>query len=810
MKIYRFLILLLLSSLVSSCGKDESGFSPYTLSNYEAGDSVKTIKESIYSGRNRNKLESKNFYSFDEFGNLTSLLTVVGKDTVSQIHQYDERGRIVSVTQENTSDYVPVFGETGDLIRTTYTLSVGDNLLNCCQDFSYDKYGNVYEETGKANDVVVYQTSSLYEGNKLVRRVRRIDNKVEEYECDTMGLVISKTCTEDGKVTSQSSYSYVLDNRGNWIARDERVNNKLKASVLRDIEYYSVEDLSVGAVGGTKSFTHIGFIDDYVNEVLSRSGDQGNTPNKTLFIILVICTVILTIVGFIYFSWFLFYDFTGHVQKNGMKRLWMYNVEPYAKVGSMMLVALVAFIVSLILILLVGVVIWGLLWLVQILLWITIILGVLCLIGGVLALIGGEHIGCLPLVIGLVIVIFAKEIDSFGERLVTWGFEFMNNLNMFGWSVGIFRDYWDVLLVIFLTPIAIFLAFAFVVIALSMLLNGIEYVITRIYSIRRPCPVCGSTDTPDYIIGGKPHPVLLHPGVYGVFHHESPVTKEYVPTMLLNGRGKITRRCRKCNSYISADVDETFGTEIHIGIVGHRSSGKSYLLYSGLSALMSAYPERLSQIDADESTKIEYKKRRIDARNDIQTDVANKYRATQLMLRSKYRPVPYHLFFYDVAGEKFNSGSDSHKTAMDFYRNVQSVVFMVDPSMLDTTGTPASMKFVEWQKERGSHEKYKIDSSFAVLNDILETVGRNPAKIDMSIVCAKMDMGYFGALGYPANPSEQEIKSFMTNELGLGNFLNSADSFKSVRYYAVSAVDTDKTRLNDMFSALLEQRGVSL
>ena len=344
-----------------------------------------------------------------------------------------------------------------------------------------------------------------------------------------------------------------------------------------------------------------------------------------------------------------------------------------------------------------------------------------------------------------------------------------------------------------------------------MLLIGFEFIVTRIYSIRRPCPICGSTATPDYIVGGKPHPVKLHPGIYGVFTHKSPVTGEKVPTMLLNGRGKIVRKCKKCNSFINADTDNTVGTEIHIGIVGHRSSGKSYLLYSGLSSLMSLYPGRFSQIDADNDTKIENKKKRIDAYDGIQTDVASKYRAIQLILKSKLRPIPYHLFFYDVAGEKFNASSSSHKTAMDFYRNVQSIVFVVDPSMLDTSGTPASVKFVDWNKKNANVEKYRIDGSFAVLKDILETVGRKSNKIDFNFVCTKTDMGYLSELGYPENPSEDEIERFLSAELGLSNLINSARaSFKNIHFYAVSAIESDKSRLKNLFIALLAQRDVSI
>ena len=638
------------------------------------------------------------------------------------------------------------------------------------------------------------------------------------YDCDTLGLVVSKKVYDEAanKITSQSTYKYKLDNNGNWVEKVERENRRLKSTVKREILYYSETELAASNTAeqtsvSTKSYINIAFVDNYINDVLSRSGNQGDSPSRVLFIILIVCTIIVTAISWYMASDFVFHNFTGHIQNNGMKRLWMYNHEPYTKVGTLLLIALAAFVGSIILILLVGGVIWGLLWVVKLILWAIIIIGWICLIGGGLALFGKEPAGCLPLIIGILIVSYQDTIEEVGEDLVTWGFEFMQSVNMFSWGLGIFKNYWDVILVIFFTPMVLFLAFAVFVISLNMLLNGFEFIVTRIYSIRRPCPICGSTATPDYIVGGKPHPVKLHPGVYGVFTHKSPVTGESIPTMLLNGRGKVTRKCKKCNSFINADTDNTIGTEIHIGIVGHRSSGKSYLLYSGLSSLMSSYPERFSQIDADNDTRIENKKKRIDARDGIQTDVANKYRAIQLILKSKLRPVPYHLFFYDVAGEKFNASSSSHKTAMDFYRNVQSIVFIVDPSMLDISGTPASAKFVDWHKRNANAEKYRIDGSFAVLKDILETVGRKSNKIDFNFVCTKTDMGYLPELGYSKTPGENEIERFISTELGLSNLINSARaSFKNVHFYTVSAIESDKSRLKNLFITLLEQRKVML
>ena len=817
MKRYKLFILTLLSVIITSCSQDKARFTPYTPNCYEVKGAAKSIIEREYS--NKSKLLYTKQFDFDKSGRLVSFKHIVDKDTVTRYMHYKDNGRIENIQWNEITKYTPEFNEFGDLIKETYITGENNGFESgFIQEWEYDVNGNIVNEKTCYIESDCSSIEYLYENNKL-KQVKEYNLGEEiHYDCDTSGLIVSKKVHDEvaNKITSQSTYKYKLDNNGNWVEKVERENKRLKSTVKREILYYSEAELAATntteqAIVSTKSYINIAFVDNYINDVVSRSGNQGDSPSRVLFIILIVCTIIVTAIGWYMASDFVFHNFTGHIQNNGMKRLWMYNHEPYTKVGSLLLIALAAFVASIIIILLVGGVIWGLLWVVKLILWAIIIIGWICLIGGGLALFGKEPVGCLPLIIGILIVSFQDTIEETGENLVAWGFEFMQSVNMFSWGLGIFKNYWDVILVVFFTPMVLFLGFAVFVITLNMLLNGFEFIVTRIYSIRRPCPICGSTATLDYIVGGKPHPVKLHPGVYGVFTHKSPVTGESIPTMLLNGRGKVTRKCKKCNSFINADTDNTIGTEIHIGIVGHRSSGKSYLLYSGLSSLMSSYPERFSQIDADNDTRIENKKKRIDARDGIQTDVANKYRAIQLILKSKLRPVPYHLFFYDVAGEKFNASSSSHKTAMDFYRNVQSIVFIVDPSMLDISGTPASAKFVDWHKRNANAEKYRIDGSFAVLKDILETVGRKSNKIDFNFVCTKTDMGYLPELGYSKTPGENEIERFISTELGLSNLINSARaSFKNVHFYTVSAIESDKSRLKNLFITLLEQRKVTL
>lgn len=820
MKPVKLILLLMLAVVAVSCQEEKVRHTPYSTTAYNSAEGkVKCITEKYLDGRYR--LVQTRYKHYDPKGRITLEQVVPkGGDTVAYALKYDVGERLMTIDMSDTAVvFTPEFNEFGDLVKETYTHSGVGSWYN---EYAYNDAGRVVSEVKHGSDSSVTRYEYVYGPNgKLAKIIGTSDAANGTIECDTVtGLPIVEEVTAasvKGGAKQRCTYTYKYDDElGNWTERVKKKGCSTQQVVRREIAYYTAEELAADSLAlvapkiEAKTFVGIPFVDNFINDVRSRGSGAGS-PSGVLFIILATCTVLGTATVLYVMREPVFANFTGHAQANGMKRLWMYNYEPYLKVGSMILLAIAAFAASILVILLVGGVIWALLWVVRFLLWALVVVGWICLVGGILALLGKEGIGCLPTIIGGVIVGWSDEISDTGKMLVEWGFDFMQSVNMLGWGISIFARYWDVLLVAFATPVVLFLAFALVVIVLNLLLNGVEYVITRIYSIRRPCPVCGSTATPDYMVGGSAHPVKLQPGVYGVFTQRSPKTGELLPTMLLNGRAKLTRRCRQCHQYIDAGTAHSFGTEVHIGFVGHRSSGKSYLLYSGLSQLMQSHPGRFTQIDASGDTRIDSIKRRIDARGDIQTNVANRYRATQLIMESRQRPLPYHLFFYDVAGEKFNAGSSSHKTAMEFYRNVQSIVFIIDPSMLDTMGTPSSPRFEAWAKRQPAGERYKVESSFSVLKDILETAGSKPGKIMFNFVCAKSDMGYLQATGHGSDTSEAGIERFLTAELGLANLVNSARAaFKEVHFYAVSAISSDRTGLNRLFADLLAQLKVSL
>lgn len=679
-------------------------------------------------------------------------------------------------------------------------------------------YTNYWESDSESTEYAYHPNGKLA---STVSRGLQFANE-EEYDSITGRLIAEREYEGDPlKLKATYYYSYTDDENGNWTkALKKNKRGKIVARIERIYTLGSIVNPNNAEVQTAALASPVAtgnFIKDYISDAeyrLIENNASNNTPTGILFIVLLGITVLF---AWGYYRWAhkkhdLFNNFGGQVDSNGMKRLWMFNKEPYLKVGISIILLLLAFVSAILLLLAVGGVTYGVLFAIKWILIAIVWIGWICLVlGGLAVFFGKEPAGCLPMIIGGVIVFFEKPIRNFGDSIVEWGFSFMNDLNLFSWGLGLFTKFWDVILATFLTPMVIFSAFAILIMMIVFLLMGLEFSVMKVYSVRRPCPSCGSTHTPEYWVDEHhKHPVPLHPGVYGVFTQKNPETGEKVPTMLFNGKGKLLRKCTSCGSFMKADADKTFGTEKHIGIVGHRSSGKSFLLYTALGALKNYFGDRVSQIDAEYDTNIEDNIRRIEKGLSIQTDLKDSYKAVQVMINRKMNPVPYHLFFYDVAGEKFNQASTASKTAMDFYRNVQTIVFVIDPAMVDYSFNPPSENIEKWLSKHSSPEHFSADGTFSTLKNILESVGRKTKSIDFMFICVKADTGYLEACSYPTTGDDLGIEQFMREELGLSNLVDAAKgSFRNVKFDIASVNPSFRERLTSLFIGILKNLGVS-
>jgi hypothetical protein len=827
-----YLILLAISaSFVISCDQRSKGkyTLPYTFTNtcYSVPDNVNKVEEYEYD--KRGKLLRSSVFDFNEQGNLTAINFDQKEMGYSVSYNYTYVGeRLVKIESPSKKTEL-VYNDKNQLQTVKFSIdNEGEITPEYDESYEYFDDGKLkmhsisfYESDGESTEY------AYHPNGKLASSVKRGLQFAEEDEYDSITGRVNIHREYEGdplKLKNTYYYSYTNDDNGNWIkAEKKNKRGKLVAKLERNYTIREVPEIQKNEESNNNiaEFSALlpggNFISDFINDAEYRiieNNANNNTPTGILFIVLLVLTLL--------FAWFylhkankkrdLFKNFSGKTTSDGMKRMWMFNKEPYMKVAISIFLVLLAFISAILAVMAFGGVTYGILFVIKWILLAVVFIGWICLIGGVLALIFAKHpAGCLPTIIGWVIVSFQDPITKFGESIVNWGFGFMNDLNIFSWGLGLFVKFWDVILATFLTPMAIFSAFALLIILIVFLLMGLEFSVMKAYSVRRPCPSCGSTHTPEYWVDEHhKHPVPLHPGVYGVFTQRNPQTGKKLPTMLFNGKGKLLRKCSSCGIFMKADAEKTFGTEKHIGIVGHRSSGKSYLLYTALGELKKQFGDRVSQMDAEYDTNIDANYKRISIGGNIQTDLKDSYKAVQLILNRKMNPVPYHLFFYDVAGEKFNQASTASKTAMDFYRNVQLIMFVIDPAMVDYSFNPPSDNIEKWLAKHSSPERFSTDGIFSTLKNILESVGRKTKNIDFMFVCVKADTGYLEACNYPISGEDLGIEQFMREELGLSNLVDAAKgSFRSVKFDISSVKPEFRGRLTSLFINTLKHLGVS-
>ncbi len=506
-----------------------------------------------------------------------------------------------------------------------------------------------------------------------------------------------------------------------------------------------------------------------------------------------------------------FSSFLGKRDENGMRRMWMFNIEPYRAVLAFTGAVAGSFLASVLAILLVGVVLFLLMCFVKFLfmglIWIAYLLVIIALLGIGSRESEGIGFGVVALLIGCPIIAAEDWLKVTGDNLVAWGFDALKTLNVFGWVSDLLSGTWQLLLIVVLTPIVVFAIFALAVMAMVGLVSAIEWCVMRYYNVHHVCPRCGHSDF-DYVVAGKPLPVALHPGLYGVFHHDlSSLTdrniagNESVPTMLLNGKGKLPRRCKGCGYNVMIDGDVTFGTDVHVGFVGGPGTGKSWLMYGLLYRLLSRMGARARQVDKTRDTDIDRMHDLMTRKASFQT-VAEQYtHAVQVMINREQAPVPWHTYWWDVAGENFDR--PLQPTEMDFYRHVSSIVMVVDP-LLTKNGPSISPRYRAWLVRHGHRPMYSLDDTLGHLASIIERAGRSMSEVRVTIVFTKADAGYLGR-DY-AHVTERAMRDFLVKEMDLNNFVANLDiRCAAVKFAAVSVTDGDATDDDNLLDSILDE-----
>lgn len=760
------------------------------------------VKYAVYSYYKKGNVYKAVRDDYSPEGVLTKRKEYHAGDSIVEHYIYDPNNNIQEITGTHITSYKPIYKKGALVKEYIYT----DEKKKEGIMYRYKMDGETCIK--KQNDIKTragITTTFSYNSKGIVQMDKMIQNNGDYalymYD-DSNRLAKIEFYDIDDNLRYKETVSGTYDSYGNCTKYRARRRGKTVTFYKVVYKYYTDKEK-----GASKVFKASSLQDD----------DEGYhfVPSSTLLTIIGILSCLI-LIFYLYYAqqhWALFKHFGGKVEKDGMRKMWMYNKEPYIKMGTIFAAIIAAFFSSILLLLLFGGVVWVIFWIVKIILWATIVIGWILLIGGALVLIGKRSgYGLIGAIVGGLIVTFQGHLEAWGEDLVRWGAQLLDHVNALDWTLTILREDGIKILMVIAIPFGCFLALACLLITCSYLLRAIEFASIKIYNVNRPCPYCGNKKDFDYWVDGKKYPIELRPGTYGVLHQTNHITGVRVPTMLMNGKAKLIRKCPHCQQLINTKQDKTYGTDVHIGIVGDRSSGKSYMLYSSLELLFQKFGKDLQQIDFDNNNNVKILAERIHQRVDIQTAVKSHYKAIQLRLNRKFRPIPYHLFFYDVAGEKFSVNTIKTPSALEFYTNVKTVVFVIDPTMINIDRLSPSDSFKRWFAQNGNQdEQYDLEGTIGSLKEIIEQVGRKTKDIDLILACSKKDLGYLESSNYPYDCDGATIKKYIQEELGLFNLVNSVEpSFKSVGYAAVSAIDSERKALQRLFVEILKQRGVHM
>lgn len=518
----------------------------------------------------------------------------------------------------------------------------------------------------------------------------------------------------------------------------------------------------------------------------------------------------------------------------GMRRILFFNRNPYEFFLKIALAFIVAFIITILLFLILGGLTWLLCWIGRVLLvalyWIIVVGG----FGGAGILVlsaifgdgdGGERI--LFFVIAGVLLAIAIPVSDAresmyyaGHVMVDWGNQVFGVFNVFHLSLYVIKMYWFTALLIALAPLVIFLGMASVFLLFAGILILVENMVMKRYNVEHPCPTCGRHSEPAvYLSHGIPLPVALHPGVWGLFNITHPVTGEKMPTLFLNGKDRLERRCCSCDNLISAKV----GAEKHVAFVGVAKSGKSTLLYRVVSEMLRkkignetvcAFTDDLGVDETEAKSFI----------NSIQDGSRMEYfpgktsedrhKSLQLLVNNPKSLLPYRLYINDVAGEMFSTVGNKLGDA-PFLLNTEVIVMVVDPFTLKTTGLEMSPRMKDWYA-RHSKDISEVDAKQDMkeaTNTLINMLKhyrkvKEASEIALMFTFVKTDTGYLE--GVDVN-DEEALRQFAIQDLGLANVMHDLSTFfNDISFHAISAAESSsQSNIVQYVESIFDRLGVS-
>lgn len=516
----------------------------------------------------------------------------------------------------------------------------------------------------------------------------------------------------------------------------------------------------------------------------------------------------------------------------GQPKVLFFSPAPYNLFLLVAGIFITTFIATILLFLLTGSLTWLFTWagriVIVVLFWILFI--GLYVIGGGLLLNGifGDDFKLLSLLLFILPIGLANllgewkgDILGFGYDMTEWGENVFATFNIFKVSLYIIKTYWLTALIISAAPLLLFVGAAslFMVFAGAMILY--ENIKMKRYNVSHPCPICGEHSEPAvYLSDGIPLHVPLRPSVWGMFNITHPVTGEKMPTLFLNGKDRLERRCVHCDNLISAKV----GAEKHIAVAGVPNSGKSTLLYRIISELsrMKVGNENICTFTDNMGSDETSVKSFLDSINKGQKmeffpekTAEGRHKSIQMLAQNPSGSLPYRLYINDIAGEMFTSYSNQYEDA-PFFKNTNVLIFALDPFTMKANELDFSPEFASWYKDNVGDKKdldgkVDLDEAFSTLVNTISKYKKEKdfTKIKLMITYVKTDTGYLKDLS-DKNDSAL-LREFAISEMGLESLISKLESKGfDISYYSMSAADdAAKSGISSYISDILDALNIS-
>ena len=343
---------------------------------------------------------------------------------------------------------------------------------------------------------------------------------------------------------------------------------------------------------------------------------------------------------------------------------------------------------------------------------------------------------------------------------------------------------------------------------------------TRLLGIHYTCPACHERGIPQFRCPGCSTLASdLAPSRYGVFHAHCASCRAELPTLDLFGRLTLQKVCR--NSHCSADLAHpALGKqrELHLGIVGAQSSGKTTWMVASLWQLAQQFaPRNGFQVEfaSDQQKKTLY---------DFVTGLASGARLGKTASTDRPRAfnVAIHpangagclLYLYDAAGEDLKD--EARMTGHRFHRFVDGLILVINPfaEALARPGKGGVTDRKAWSEinPAATDVASVIQPFMSRLEQQMNIPAEGQFPIPIAVVLTKMGAlakaTWFGKAQKPdsaagVNRSRQELRKSATIDkkpssqirdfllhLGLANLVLGLETrFRNIGYFTTSAIE---------------------